>query len=234
VFTARYALSPYIKQIRFVFKGLMTHTHTVKCTEVKRFKSSGMWRLTAWYRRFESPLLLQLQGERIIDDEGITILKHVGKTSQFYTASNPRSLESSSVPLRVPQISIHKMPARHYLFWPASQLWTIYFPLANQRYLKAQKFISIRLNKSNVDQAVNKTDMCKRFTFPHNLQWFLENQCRSSNLYDKWNKLEAVLLPVLLWVSTSVLMTSVYIPRAFEAYWPITNSYPIQNNIKQD
>jgi hypothetical protein len=25
VFTARYALSPYIKQIRFVFKGLMTH-----------------------------------------------------------------------------------------------------------------------------------------------------------------------------------------------------------------
>jgi hypothetical protein len=26
VFTARYALSPYIKQIRFVFKGLMFHT----------------------------------------------------------------------------------------------------------------------------------------------------------------------------------------------------------------
>jgi hypothetical protein len=25
VFTARYALSPYIKQIRFVFKGLIVH-----------------------------------------------------------------------------------------------------------------------------------------------------------------------------------------------------------------
>jgi hypothetical protein len=25
VFTARYALSPYIKQIRFVFKGLISH-----------------------------------------------------------------------------------------------------------------------------------------------------------------------------------------------------------------
>jgi hypothetical protein len=30
VFTARYALSPYIKQIRFVFKGLITYdeSHT--------------------------------------------------------------------------------------------------------------------------------------------------------------------------------------------------------------
>jgi hypothetical protein len=27
VFTARYALSPYIKQIRFVFKGLIHHTN---------------------------------------------------------------------------------------------------------------------------------------------------------------------------------------------------------------
>jgi hypothetical protein len=27
VFTARYALSPYIKQIRFVFKGLITGLH---------------------------------------------------------------------------------------------------------------------------------------------------------------------------------------------------------------
>jgi hypothetical protein len=27
VFTARYALSPYIKQIRFVFKGLIVHAY---------------------------------------------------------------------------------------------------------------------------------------------------------------------------------------------------------------
>jgi hypothetical protein len=27
VFTARYALSPYIKQIRFVFRGLMSQTY---------------------------------------------------------------------------------------------------------------------------------------------------------------------------------------------------------------
>jgi hypothetical protein len=30
VFTARYALGPYIKQVRFVFKGLM-----IVCTEMK-------------------------------------------------------------------------------------------------------------------------------------------------------------------------------------------------------
>jgi hypothetical protein len=35
VFTARYALSPYIKQIRFVFKGLKQHPHhrhTTNCS----------------------------------------------------------------------------------------------------------------------------------------------------------------------------------------------------------
>jgi hypothetical protein len=31
MFTARYALSPYIKQIRFVFKGLMIHHEDYKC-----------------------------------------------------------------------------------------------------------------------------------------------------------------------------------------------------------
>jgi hypothetical protein len=31
VFTARYALSPYIKQIRFVFKGLMVAGHSAVC-----------------------------------------------------------------------------------------------------------------------------------------------------------------------------------------------------------
>jgi hypothetical protein len=32
MFTARYALSPYIKQIRFVFKGLISN---VKCTNTE-------------------------------------------------------------------------------------------------------------------------------------------------------------------------------------------------------
>jgi hypothetical protein len=33
VFTARYALSPYIKQMRFVFKGLMRDIVTVSSSE---------------------------------------------------------------------------------------------------------------------------------------------------------------------------------------------------------
>jgi hypothetical protein len=35
VFTARYALSPYIKQIRFVFKGLMVECHRVRFFETE-------------------------------------------------------------------------------------------------------------------------------------------------------------------------------------------------------
>jgi hypothetical protein len=39
VFTARYALSPYIKQIRSVFKGLMCNTPTVKSNAVHGYCS---------------------------------------------------------------------------------------------------------------------------------------------------------------------------------------------------
>jgi hypothetical protein len=34
VFTAQYALSPYIKQIRFVFKGLMTNESKTKYMQI--------------------------------------------------------------------------------------------------------------------------------------------------------------------------------------------------------
>jgi hypothetical protein len=57
VFIARYALSPYIKQIRFVFKGLsnqqnnlssagytpVTHSVTAKWATQKIFTTSGAW-----------------------------------------------------------------------------------------------------------------------------------------------------------------------------------------------
>jgi hypothetical protein len=46
VFTARYALSPYIKQIRFVFEGL-TQRHRVPCASVADFPLND-WR----HRRF--------------------------------------------------------------------------------------------------------------------------------------------------------------------------------------
>jgi hypothetical protein len=57
VFTARYALSPYIKQIRFVFKGLITtsnwalnlYTSSYICTALcscRRAKSFGFWRFS--------------------------------------------------------------------------------------------------------------------------------------------------------------------------------------------
>jgi hypothetical protein len=37
VFTARYALSPYIKQIRFVFKGLMLYREIIAvCSEIHK------------------------------------------------------------------------------------------------------------------------------------------------------------------------------------------------------
>jgi hypothetical protein len=48
VFTARYALSPYIKQIRFVFKGLITHCRINFYAEFRRLVSSI---------ELESPLL---------------------------------------------------------------------------------------------------------------------------------------------------------------------------------
>jgi hypothetical protein len=41
-FTARYVLSPYIRQIRFVFKGLMYHvTHRVEKSEVHGEEPAG-------------------------------------------------------------------------------------------------------------------------------------------------------------------------------------------------
>jgi hypothetical protein len=40
VFTARYALSPYIKQIRFIFKGLIT---TIDGEQSVSFKSSSIY-----------------------------------------------------------------------------------------------------------------------------------------------------------------------------------------------
>jgi hypothetical protein len=38
VFTARYALSPYIKQIRFVFKGLIWQTQLWNNTKIRHFR----------------------------------------------------------------------------------------------------------------------------------------------------------------------------------------------------
>jgi hypothetical protein len=46
VFTARYALSPYIKQIRFVFKGLKTPRHYLHDVN-----ASGSATLTAKFGR---------------------------------------------------------------------------------------------------------------------------------------------------------------------------------------
>jgi hypothetical protein len=41
VFTARYALSPYIKQIRFVFKRLISQVRDLACTSELESYASG-------------------------------------------------------------------------------------------------------------------------------------------------------------------------------------------------
>jgi hypothetical protein len=56
VFTARYALSPYIKQIRFVFKGLRKNKHFVRSFHLffqKRMpkNSWGKLRILLWWPR---------------------------------------------------------------------------------------------------------------------------------------------------------------------------------------
>jgi hypothetical protein len=72
VFTARYALSPYIKQIRFVFKGLVCQSHNamLKIYKVYKSKLDILMAYTPLYRR--------------LPEDGELSLKHVGRFKFIY------------------------------------------------------------------------------------------------------------------------------------------------------
>jgi hypothetical protein len=58
MFTARYALSPYIKQIRFVFKGLITlHFLTVLNAKSERMLERSVYVITSHNSAPNSPVL---------------------------------------------------------------------------------------------------------------------------------------------------------------------------------
>jgi hypothetical protein len=62
VFTARYALSPYIKQIRFVFKGLTAPAHVMYFTKhnTYMFETRAILRHATMYNECDAMLVQQI------------------------------------------------------------------------------------------------------------------------------------------------------------------------------
>jgi hypothetical protein len=61
VFTTRYALSPYTKQIRFVFKGLITHPQFETVALQRRYAAQ----IGSWLPTFRNSLSLEGGTDRL-------------------------------------------------------------------------------------------------------------------------------------------------------------------------
>jgi hypothetical protein len=105
VFTARYALSPYIKQIRFVFKGLNEHKNFTFLTNKKAADSYliCVMAIIATYKDSESTSSV-LQAVNLIKCESATVHYTAHTVSILWNTSY-----FASVPVQLPNHIIHRV-----------------------------------------------------------------------------------------------------------------------------
>jgi hypothetical protein len=106
VFTARYALSPYIKEIRFVFKGLIQQRASAWEAIIKLTKNIWVW--TQLYRNWDIiNLMMAYQAETCcLINAGLNNVLFDWIDCDSYCISAPHSY-----PLSLPNF---KTPARHW------------------------------------------------------------------------------------------------------------------------